>query len=114
MAAMLQVKAGKMDTVEFGFRYGMSYHGVRHIIVTGGTPSLPGPDPLITREEEEVLCKYVRINTTTGRGLSLDAFLRVCGECIRDQSDELQPSARRFFNGGTTPGRGFLKGFVRR
>ncbi|KAK1857633.1 hypothetical protein I4F81_000249 [Pyropia yezoensis] len=114
MAALEQVKAGDLTTAAFARRFGMSYNKARYFILTDGNRLRRGPQPFFTAEEEQVLVKYIRINAVIGRGLSRDAFLRVCGEYVSSLSVRRQETARRYFHGTTTPGRGFMTTFLKR
>ncbi|KAK1865710.1 hypothetical protein I4F81_008236 [Pyropia yezoensis] len=114
MAALEQVKAGNLTTAAFARRFELSYNKARYFILNDGQSTKRGPQPFFTAEEEQVLVKFIRINAIIGRGLSRDAFLRVCGEYVCSLSAERQATARRYFRGSTTPGRGFLTTFLRR
>lgn len=114
MVALRLAKAGKLTTAEFSRRFNTTNSQARYFILNDGAAATRGPPRCCSREEEEVLVKYLRVNAVIGRGLSCENFCKVCGDYFVELSAERQATARRYFRGRATPCRGFLQGFLRR
>jgi len=61
-----------------------------------------------------MLAKFLAINATIGRGLSVNALCRPRSLYLSELSAERQVAARRLFNGSLTPRRSWVRGFLGR
>jgi len=114
LAGLRLVGPHGLTTKAFALRFQISYAQARYFVLNDGVVGRRGPQPFFTPEEEAVLAKFLVINATIGRGLSVDALCRVCSLYLSELSAERQVDARKLFNGYLTPGRSWVRGFLGR
>jgi len=114
LAGLRLVGPHGLTTKAYALRFQMSYAQARYFVLNDGVVGRRGPQPFFTPEEEAVLAKFLVINATIGRGLSVDALCRVCSLYLSELSAERQVAARKLFNGSFTPGRSWVRGFLGR
>lgn len=60
----------------------MEYSKARYHILTGGSSSRHRPATYFIRKEEQILVDFLRVSAIIRRGLSREAFLRLCRQYI--------------------------------